>query len=157
MIFLDGRTTEQRAMVLRKPEIPGEAPEYYVFGWPERLADLLLQWQGWSKDQRTPDEIAATLQALRDPAIDLAGYKLLDADRAIIAREAAWLLPMEDIIPYFPDISTDEYAIREWTARYVRDAGILHGLLDAMVEHDKDLDAPGLVAQIHRQIDEADE
>lgn len=157
MKTLRGKYVEGRkAYVLRKPAIPGETEALYIFGWPETLADRLLMWLGKEKDERTPDELAATLEALTDPAIDVSGYRLLVADRALVAQEAAGLLDLEDLDIQYPGKSDDEYQIREYCAR-IRDAGILHDWLDAMTTYDKDLDAPGLVEQIHRQIDEAGE
>ena len=121
---------------------------------------------------RTPDEIHACIQALLNPQIDLWGYRLVEAQERVM-RAAAWLLDLGDLLPYFagdPRIARTlragmrgdrneafyeaESAFRTWIEWNVRDLGIQHILLDAMVAHDSDLNEPGLLAQIHRQLDE---
>lgn len=158
-----------------------EAGETEVFGFAPKLADLLLSWSGWWQEMpagqleeqlehvrradhtfnrelqrqriRTEDEINATIQALLDPAIE-AGYRLVEAQHRVM-RAAAFLLPLDDLLPYYEGPKTeDEIEIREWMQWQIRDCGIKHRLLDAMVEYDRALDAAGLLAQIHHQIDE---
>lgn len=172
---------DQRAYALVCPASE-ESGESEVFGFAPKLADLLLLWKGWWKEMpadaleekiesaqradktfdpelqrkriRTPDEIDACIQALLDPSIDVWGYQLVEAQHRVM-RAAAFLLDLDDLLPYYQGKKTDdEIEIREWIQWNVRDCGIKHILLDAMIEYDRDLDAPGLIAQIHIQIDE---
>ena len=199
MIFLSGKhlLTSKRAYALVCPET-AEGGETECFGFAEPLADRLLAWQGWMKPSadlektlvaiqqadptfdidlqqqrvRTPDEIQACIQALLNPQIDLWGYRLVEAQERVM-RAAAWLLDLDDLLPYFagdPRIARTlqagmvgdrdeafyeaEQKFRTWIAWHVRDLGIQHILLDAMAAHDSDLKEPGLLAQIHRQLDE---
>jgi hypothetical protein len=183
MIRLSGKhfLADPRAYALICPASE-ESGESEVFGFAPKLADLLLSWKGWWNDMpaeeleaeiedaqradktlapdlqrkriRTPDEINACIQALLDPRIDAWGYRLVEAQRRV-TRAAALLLPLDDLIPHYEGPETDdEIEIREWIEWNVRDCWVKHVLLDAMIEYDRDLDAPGLLAQIHRQIDE---
>lgn len=183
MIRLSGKhlLTGQRAYALVCPATD-ESGETEHFGFAPKLADLLLSWKGWWREMpaaeleeeimavlradktfdpdlqrqriRTQDEIRACIQALLDPHIDVWGYSLVEAQHRVM-RSAAFLLPLEDLLPYYEGAATkDEIEIREWVECKVRDCGIKHVMLDAMVEYDRDLDAPGLLAQIHAQIDE---
>lgn len=184
MIELSGKhlLTDQRAYALICPEILGERPETECFGFAPKLADFLLSMKGWLKDAspdeiegeissmkradptfnadlqrervRTPDEIWATIQALLDPYIDAWGYRLVEAQHRVM-RAAAWTLDISDLLPYYDGQATDdEDIIRDWCEHNIRDLGVRHILLDALVQHDRDLDAPGLLEQIHRQLDE---
>lgn len=121
---------------------------------------------------RTQDEITACVQALLDPKIDVWGYRLVEAQHRVV-RAAAWLLETETLLPYFegdsaiarqirtkrPGVMDEafydaEQAFRSWFEHHPLELGIRHILLDAMVEYDRDLDAPNLLDQIHRQMDE---
>lgn len=175
MIKLSGKylMTDHRAYALVFPET-SEGNETEKFGYAPKLADFLLSLRGWIKADadkehlaaltdadpsanlarlRTDDEINATIQALLDPMIDVWGCKLVEAQHRVV-RAAAWLLPLDELAPYYEGAATDEIEIREWIEWNVRDCGIKHVLLDAMIEYNRDLDAPGLLAQIHAQIDE---
>jgi hypothetical protein len=144
----------QRAYALIVPEMSGERPEYAKFGFAPRLADYLLGVHGWDKSRRTDDEISAMVQALFDPMIDVWGCRLIEAQHRVV-HDVAWVLDLADLHPYYDGPATDdEYVIREWIERHLRDLSIKHILLDALVQYDGDLDAPGLLAQIHRQLDE---
>lgn len=143
------------AYALIKPAISGEAPASMHFGFVEKLADSLLGWQGWTKAARTDDEIAATIEALLNPQIDVFGYRLVRAE-TVALKESAWTLDIEDVSIYYDGPATaDEYEIRGWVERNVKDVGIKHALFDNLVEHDRDLNALGLVDAIKAQIDEA--
>lgn len=143
------------AYALIKPAVSGEAPESIHFGFAEKLADSLLAWQGWSKTRRTDDEKAATVEALLNPQIDVFGYKLVRAE-TVVLKEAAWAIDLEDVSVYYDGPETsDEYEIREWVERNIDDSGIKHALFENLIEHDRDLLAPGLVDAIKSQIDEA--
>lgn len=144
---------DQRAYALIMPEIPGECPESVMFGFAQRLADRLLMWKGWSPAQRTPDEINATLEALKDPTIDAWGCTLIEAQHRIVP-EAAWVADLDALRPYYQGpVTDDEYAIREWIEHHTTDRRVKHALFDLLVEQDRDLDAPGLVDQIRQQMD----
>lgn len=163
MKTLTGKLVEaQRAYALTIPEVPGEAPELTRFGWAHNLArEVYRRVTGFSPTRDTGlwsdaerDEIVATIEALLDPHIDVAGHRLREAQHVVV-REAAWLLDLEDLRPYYAGPPTgDEYVIRAWVEEHVRDLGIKHALLDMMIEHDRDLGDRDLVAQIHRQLDE---
>lgn len=183
MIRLSGKhlIAGQRAYALVCPATD-ESGETEHFGFAPKLADLLLLWKGWWKDMpaellekeiesacradqtfdpdlqrqriRTQGEITACIQALFDPRIDVWGYRLVEAQHRVM-RAAAFLLDLDDLAPYYHGpVTDDEIEIREWIEWNVLDCGIKHLLLDLMVEYDRDLDAPGLLAQIHAQIDE---
>lgn len=183
MIRLSGKhlVTDQRAYALVCPATE-ESGETEHFGFAPKLADFLLSWHGWWREMpasefdeeiessrradktfdpdvqrqriRTPDEIRACIHALLYPAIDVWGYRLVEAQHRVM-RAAAYLLDLDDLVPYYEGPATnDEIDIREWVQWNVRDCGIKHVMLDAMVEYDRDLDAPGLLAQMHAQIDE---
>ena len=172
----------QRAYALICPEIPGECPGTECFGFAPKLADFLLGMKGWMKDApadeieeeirsmeradptfnaglqrgrvRTPDEIRTTIQALLDPHIDMWSYRLVEAQHRVM-RAAAWTLDLADLLPYYRRAQTDdEIVIREWCEHNIRELGVKHILLDLLVQYDRDLDAPGLIEQIHRQLDE---
>lgn len=53
------RGARPRACALIKPVIPGEAPASVIFGWPLTLAEKMLMWQGWDKEDRTQDDLLA--------------------------------------------------------------------------------------------------
>lgn len=161
MIKLSGKMTHgRRAYALVCPEIPGEAPEHVEYGWAPELARMALGWKlgrwlprdttTWTDAQR--DEASAMIEAIRDPAIDAWGYRLVDAQHCVV-RDAVWTLDLDDVTPYYdgPD-TTDEYAIREWCER-ISDLSIKHVLVDLLADLDRKL-TPDLVAQIHAQIDE---
>lgn len=183
MITFSGKhlLTDPRAYALVCP-VSEASGETECFGFAPKLAALLLSWKGWWQEmpvgqreeemenaqradptfdpdvqrQRicTQDEINATIQALLDPRIDVWGYRLVEAQHRVM-RAAAFLLDLDDLLPYYEGPATeDEIEIREWIQWNVRDCGIKHILLDAMVEYDRDLGAPGLLDQIHQQIDE---
>jgi len=183
MIRLSGKhlLTGQRAYALVCPAT-AESDETEHFGFAPQLADLLLSWQGWWREMpaaeldaelkavqradktfdpdvqrqriRTQDEINACIQALLDPAIDVWGYRLVEAQHRVM-RAAAFLLDLDDLAPYYEGPDTDdEIEIRGWVQWNVRDCGIKHEMLESMVEYDRDLNVPGLLAQIHAQIDE---
>jgi len=98
--------------------------------------------------------INATIQALFDPHINLWGFRLVEAQHLVV-KEAAWLLDLDELTLYYEGPSTDdEYQIREWIEHNVRELGIKHLFLDAMVEYDKDLHYPDLLNQIYAQLDE---
>lgn len=143
------------AYALISPAIDGERPESVNFGFANKLAELVLMWRGWEKERRTQDEVNATVEALMTAEIDLWGYKLVRAE-TLVMQEAAWTLDFDDVKIYFDGQPTaDEYAVRARVAS-INDNSIRHAMLDCLVAEDKDLDAPGLVASIHAQIDELD-
>jgi hypothetical protein len=182
MIKFSGKhlLTSQRAYALVCPATQ-DGGETEHFGFAPKLADMLLSWKGWWKipadeleDEiesarradktfdpklqrhriRTNDEINACIQALLDPHVDVWGYRLVEAQHRVM-RAAAFLLDLYDISKYYEGPATDdEIEIREWIRRNVRDCGIKHLMLDAMIEYNRELDVPGLLAQIHAQIDE---
>lgn len=156
MITLSGKDRSARAYALIVPPLPGgEAPERTLFGFAPRLARTVLAWKGWQPDARTEDEIDAMVQALLDPAIDVFGYRLIEAQHRVW-QEIVWTVDLDDLAVYYDGPDTDdEYAVREWLdARRVPDLGALHTLFDCYVPYDRDLADPSLVEQIRRQIDE---
>lgn len=166
MISLSGKTSDAgRAYALIKPEIPGEAPEHIVFGFLPVVAEDMLMWKGWRRPGSdaakipgekilTTDEIHAACEALLDPCIDPWGYRIVSAE-TVVANEFAYVCDLEDVQAYYEGDETDPLQICAAVAQ-VTDRSIIHAMLDMLVEFDKDLLFPGLLAQIHRQIDEAD-
>jgi hypothetical protein len=140
----------EKIFALITPETT-ELPSSVKFGTTGTLADWLLMSKGWSKARRTNDEIAAMVEALQSPAIDTWGCKLVPAEWRVVS-EAAYLLDLDDVKPYYEGCSSDEYEIRGWVASNVRDLSVKHTLLDMMAEHDKDL-TPDVVQAIHQQLD----
>lgn len=166
MISFSGKTSDAgRAYALIKPEIPGEAPEHIVFGFLPVVAEKMLMWKGWRRPGSesesipgekilTPDEIHAGCEALLDPCIDPWGYRIVSAER-VIAKEFAFVCDIEDVRAYYDGDETDPLKICEAVSK-TTDRSIIHAMLDMLCEFDKDLLFPGLLAQIHRQIDESD-
>jgi len=166
MIIVSGKVTDAgRAYALIIPEISGECPESIKFGFLPDLAKALLSLKGWLMPGRdmpawvdtkpkfaTPDEIHAMCEALLDPRIDCWGCKIVSAETRI-AHEYAYVCDLEDVEIYYDGIDTNDYGIREAVSR-ITDQSIRHAMLDCLVEYDRNLDAPGLVRQIHKQIDE---
>lgn len=156
----------QRAYALICPKMSsrelhdGDAPECVLFGWAPPLAryayDVVMgamtptDPRRWTERQRS--ELSAMFEALLDPAVDVAGFKLIEAQHCVV-KEAAWTLDIQDLSIYYEGASSDEYEIRAWCLRNIRDLTIRHVLLDLLAEEDRDL-TPDLVEQIHRQMDE---
>jgi hypothetical protein len=151
MIGLSGKFSDAgRAYVLIIPEIPGERPADSKFGFLPTLAKYLLSIKGL--ESKNADEIHAMSEALLDPGIDPWGCKLVSAEHRI-AYEYAWVSDIDDVAIYCDENFTDEYQIRSAVAR-ITDRSVLHAMIDALVELDRDLDMPGFVKQVHKQIDE---
>lgn len=159
--------TGQRAYALVIPAEFSAMQAGETFGFALKLADVALEMQGWRKPDpddinnvagrrriRTREKIAETVQTLLDPRRSRREPHLVEAQHRIV-RAAAWTLDLEALLPYYGGTVTDnELKIREWIEHRVREPGIQHLWLDELVEYDRDLSAPGLLAQIHKQIDE---
>jgi hypothetical protein len=153
MIYLSGKQDLPRAYALIRPEIPGEAPEYTFFGWPEKVAERFMLW-AYPRIERTRDELEAAFEALKNPQIEKLGYKLVEA-HTVIVREAAWTCDLDDIRIYYEGPQTeDEYEIREWVELNISDLSIQHVLLDLLAQADREFDDPAFRRQVAAQLDE---
>ena len=119
--------SDQRAYALVCPAT-ADGGETEIFGFAPKLADILLSWKGWWKDEpaaeledkieaaqradktfnpalqrqriRTQDEINACVQALLDPHIEVWGYRLVEAQHRVV-RASIWTLELGELMPYY--------------------------------------------------------
>lgn len=159
-----------RAYALITPAT-AEYPSRVKFGFAPDLSRFMVSSEA-GDGKITEEQINEGIESLFDPMVNAVGIKMQDANLHVVS-EAAWTLELDDLYQWYQAYSSDpmayikkpqtqdagyeqwekfETTVRTWAASF-SNLAVAHEMLDMMIEFDRDLTAPGLVDQIHRQLD----